>query len=177
VTEETQDDYLTWRETAQVFAPDRKFIQAQFDLLEALLPDPDEWVQLVGTAAKLEYGLRSKQGLLVYIVTSHALYARKRGLLGWGKILCLPAVDVQRYGTGLTGIYAGYAAQTTTGRFSIAVGTVEAAEAIADALGRACDHVKLGMPLHAPGSPEARAYDSERSQQLVSQRHGSSSAG
>jgi hypothetical protein len=154
-------DYAHWRQTAEVFTRESRFILEQFDELESGL-EPDEWAQVVGRGVALRYVRTSWSNMITFMVTTRALYARKRGVTGWGRTLM-----AQTKGSGAgrvesAGPFFEYGCETAQGHLSLTVGTREAAEAVGRALARNRDCDAIGAPHYPPGSPEGLMNDAAR---------------
>jgi len=155
-----------WKETAKLNVRRAPFVVAQLDEMEAQL-EPGDWVQQAGGAMKIDYGRQTWRGVIVYLVTTRAIYARKRGAFGWKDLPPIAASDVSRYGVSRSGMYVEYVGETPVGRLAISVDTADHAQALADAVKAAYMHQTMGVPLHAPGSPEEVASDATKTRRLA----------
>lgn len=156
---------MGWRETAKLYDTehDSKAISAQLDQMEPKLK-PGEWVQLAGMAMKIQHGYQTlDSALIVYMVTTSAIYGARQSMFGkWKDMTPVAVKDIPRYeiaSLGSTGRWAAYIGETPKGELEIRVRSGEHAEAIAQAVKDAYMHQTQGFPLFAPGSPEARGND------------------
>lgn len=148
----------SWRQTARRFG-DTARADTVLDHLAERLP-PDDWAQVVGEAT-VEYGGVTLKFPAAYLVSVTGFYAARDGMFRT-KTIHVPAQDIpkhSKHGVSGTGPPWTYDCQTTKGPLTVYLHEPTAAEAIKDAMDRACIAVREGFAFRPPESTETPGDD------------------